>query len=124
MGAESNMTRAQLIEYLTAYQKAAYDHTRAVARVAQCRQRLELARQGLPLTPKKPGRPPKVRKQHRPPSLSKLEEQLYIAQEQAKTAWKVYKQLDDMAVVPGLSAHQCSSLLRYLSIRQKEDPIL
>ena len=123
MKPESNMTRAQLIEYLTLYQKAAQDHIEAVAYVAKCQQRLELARQGLPIAPPKRGRPPKYPKKRRSPSLPKLEEQLCIAQQQAETAWKAYKQLDDMAVLPGLSTRQCDALLRRLSAEQADDPV-
>lgn len=118
MAAEPNMTKAELMKYLALYQRAARDHSAAVARVAQCQRRLELARQGLPTVPKRPGRPPKKTKKCRPPSLSKLEEQLSTAQRQAESAWRLYKQLDDMAIIPGLSPRQCGPLLQILSAEQ------
>lgn len=121
MAAKPNMTKAELMEYLALYQKAAQDHTAAVARVAQCQRRVELARRGLPTVPKKPGRPPKNPKKRRPPSLTKLEEQLSIAQRQAESAWRLYKQLDDMAIIPGLSARQCGPLLQLLSSGPEDD---
>lgn len=111
------LSREQLIEYLTLYQKAAQEHTRAVEHLAQCQKRVELARQGLPLLPRTRGRPPKrANRRTRPstPSLPQLEAELQAAQRQAETAWSLYKRLDDMSTLPRLSPRQCGELIQWL----------
>lgn len=118
-----DMTRGELIGYLTAYQKAAKKHSEAIARTAQLQRQIQLVRQGLSALPKKPGRPPKhPQKPSSPsgPSLPTLERQLAAAQRRAEEAWKAYQQLDDMGILPGRSARQCSALLHILTSRQAD----
>ncbi len=102
------LTREQLIEYLTIYQRSAREHTEAVAAADALRRQIEDLRQNKSTEKKRRGRPPKVprpvlslkaTRDARLLQLQRLEEELAAARRRELAAWRLYKQLDEMSIL-------------------------